>query len=203
MSAKKGRILSGMRPTGPLHIGHLVGALNNWASLQDDYECFFMIADWHALMSEYENPETVRMATREVALDFVAAGLDPERSTIFVQSDVPEHLELYMAFSCVTPLGWLERCPTYKEQMRNITERDISNFNIPRIPGVAANACLQLEFSTANRFPSADKTLSFLGKGYRVMHLAPEEGRVYRVMQEPPAEAVVWPNTEWRQEAMA
>jgi len=125
---KTGTILSGMRPTGPLHIGHLVGALSNWASLQDSYRCFFMVADWHALMSEYEHPEIVRDSTLQVAIDFMACGLDPERSTIFVQSDVPEHLELYMAFSFVTPLGWLERCPTYKEQMRNITDRDISNY---------------------------------------------------------------------------
>ncbi len=124
----KGTILSGMRPTGPLHIGHLVGALSNWASLQDSYRCFFMVADWHALMSEYESPEVVREATLQVAIDFMACGLDPERSTIFVQSDVPEHIELYMAFSFVTPLGWLERCPTYKEQLRNITDRDISNY---------------------------------------------------------------------------
>lgn len=121
-------ILSGMRPTGPLHLGHLVGALESWASLQDEYRCFFMVADWHALMSEYENPEVVRQASMQVAVDFMACGLDPERSTIFVQSDVSEHLELYMALSFVTPLGWLERCPTYKEQMRNITERDISNY---------------------------------------------------------------------------
>ncbi|MCD6404396.1 MAG: tryptophan--tRNA ligase [Planctomycetes bacterium] len=125
---KTGTILSGMRPTGRLHIGHLVGALSNWAALQDEYTCFFMIADWHALMSEYANPEVVKEATPQVAIDFIAAGLDPERSTIFVQSDIAEHLELYMAFSCVTPLGWLERCPTYKEQMRNIKDRDISNY---------------------------------------------------------------------------
>ena len=102
---KTGVILSGMRPTGPLHVGHLVGALSNWASLQDSYECFFMVADWHALMSEYENPAVVRESATQVAIDFMACGLDPQRSTIFVQSDVPEHLELYMAFSFVTPLG--------------------------------------------------------------------------------------------------
>jgi tryptophanyl-tRNA synthetase len=109
-------------------MGHLVGALTNWAALQDEYRCYFMVADWHALMSEYENPEVVRAATTQVAIDFMACGLDPERSTIFVQSDVPEHLEVYIAFSYVTPLGWLERCPTYKEQLRNITDRDISNY---------------------------------------------------------------------------
>jgi len=125
---KKGTILSGMRPTGRLHIGHLVGALSNWASLQDDYTCFFMIADWHALTSEYANPQLVREATMDLALDFLAGGLDPKRSTIFVQSDNQDHLELHMAFSCVTPLGWLERCPTYKEQMQNLTDKDVSNY---------------------------------------------------------------------------
>lgn len=125
---KKGTILSGMRPTGPLHLGHLEGALKNWASLQDDYTCFFMIADWHALMSEYENPAIITRSTGEMALDWLACGLDPERSTVFVQSDVPEHLELYMAFSCVTPLGWLERCPTYKEQIQNVPDKDLSNY---------------------------------------------------------------------------
>ncbi len=131
-------ILSGMRPTGPLHIGHLVGALSNWAGLQDDYRCFFMIADWHALMSEYADPSIVRDATVQVAVDFIACGLDPERSTIFVQSDIEEHLELHMAFSFITPLGWLERCPTYKEQLRNITDRDISTYGFLGYPVLQA-----------------------------------------------------------------
>jgi len=125
---KKGTILSGMRPTGRLHIGHLVGALANWASLQDDYTCFFMIADWHALTSEYASPQIVSEATLDVAMDFMACGLDPQRSTIFVQSDNPDHLELFMAFSCITPLGWLERCPTYKEQLQNLADKDVSNY---------------------------------------------------------------------------
>ncbi len=124
----KGTILSGMRPTGPLHIGHLVGALSNWVTLQDDYKCYFMVADWHALFSEYENPAVVREATTQMTIDWLACGLDPERSVIFVQSDVPEHLELNTAFGCITPLGWLERCPTYKEQLANITDRDITNY---------------------------------------------------------------------------
>jgi len=125
---KKGTILSGMRPTGPLHIGHLVGALSNWASLQDDYTCFFMIADWHALMSEYASPRIVGESTVQVAVDFIACGIDPRKSTLFVQSDVPEHLELDMVFSCVTPLGWLERCPTYKEQIQNLADKDVNNY---------------------------------------------------------------------------
>lgn len=125
---KKGTILSGMRPTGPLHIGNLVGALKNWASLQDEYKCYFMIADWHALTSEFQHPENIREATTQVAMDFIAGGLDPERSVIFVQSDVVEHLELHITFSCITPLGWLERVPTFKEQVQNLADKEVANY---------------------------------------------------------------------------
>ena len=125
--AKK-RILSGMRPTGPLHIGHLVGALANWRDLQDEFECYYMIADWHALMSEYANPRAIPANTIDNVADWLACGLDPERSTIFVQSDVPEHTELHVILSCITPLGWLERVPTYKEQIQNIADKDLSNY---------------------------------------------------------------------------
>ena len=127
MAAKK-RILSGMRPTGRLHLGHLVGALSNWVKLQESYHCFYMIADWHALMSEYENTEGIRENSYEMVKDFVAAGLDPDKSVIFIQSHVPEHLELYMVFSDLTPLGWVERCPTYKEQLREIKGRDLTTY---------------------------------------------------------------------------
>ncbi len=122
------RILSGMRPTGRLHLGNLVGALLNWRMLQDDYECFFMIADYHALMSEYESPAAISSHAREVLIDFVACGLDPARSVIFRQSDVPEHAELHLVLSCYTPISWLERNPTYKEQMQQLTSRDIHNY---------------------------------------------------------------------------
>ncbi|HNX80885.1 MAG TPA: tryptophan--tRNA ligase [Candidatus Omnitrophota bacterium] len=122
------RILSGMRPTGKLHLGHLVGALDNWVKLQETYDCYFMVADWHALMGEYENPKAMREAGIDNVVDFLAAGIDPEKSTLFVQSDVPQHLELSMIFSCLTPLGWLERCPTYKEQLREVTTRDLNTY---------------------------------------------------------------------------
>jgi len=122
------RILSGMRPTGRLHLGNLVGALLNWRSLQDDYECFFMIADYHALMSEYESPAGIAANAREVLIDFVACGLDPERSVLFRQSEVPEHAELHLILSCYTPISWLERNPTYKEQMQQLVSRDIHNY---------------------------------------------------------------------------
>ncbi len=122
--AKK-RVLSGMRPTGPLHIGHLVGALENWLSLQDKYECFFMVADWHALMSEYENAGDMPQNIIDNVTDWLACGIDPGKAVIFAQSDIQEHLDLYMLFSILTPLGWLERCPTYKEQLQNLSTRQL------------------------------------------------------------------------------
>lgn len=137
MTTKK-RILSGMRPTGKLHLGHLVGALNNWVKLQDAYDCFYMIADWHALMSEYENPKDIRESSYAIAKDFIASGLDPEKSVIFIQSHVPEHLELYMVFSDLTPLGWVERCPTYKEQLREIRGRDLTTYGFLGYPVLQA-----------------------------------------------------------------
>lgn len=124
----KKRILSGMRPTGRLHLGHLVGALNSWVNLQDEYECLFMVADWHALMSEYENSKIIKESVYDNVADWLACGIDPEKSTIFIQSEVPEHLELSMVFSVLTPLGWLERCPTYKEQMRELKDRHIATY---------------------------------------------------------------------------
>ena len=124
----KKRILSGMRPTGKLHLGHLVGALANWTKLQDEYDCLFMVADWHALMSEYENPDLLGANMLDNVIDWLACGIDPEKSTIFIQSQVPEHLELYFIFSLITPLGLLERCPTYKEQLRQVVNRDLSTY---------------------------------------------------------------------------
>ncbi|MCX5697367.1 MAG: tryptophan--tRNA ligase [Candidatus Omnitrophica bacterium] len=124
----KKRILSGMRPTGKLHLGHLVGALDNWVKLQDEYECFFMVADWHALMSEYEDTSQLAENRIDNTIDWLSAGVDPEKSTVFIQSGVREHLDLYMVLSCFTPLGWLERCPTYKEQLREVTTRNLHTY---------------------------------------------------------------------------
>ncbi|MBU0633458.1 MAG: tryptophan--tRNA ligase [Candidatus Omnitrophica bacterium] len=124
----KKRILSGMRPTGKLHLGHLVGALKNWSQLQDKFDCFFMVADWHALMSEYENTASLNAYILDNVIDWLACGIDPEKSVLFIQSQIPEHLELAMIFSCVTPLGWLERCPTYKEQLRELRTRQINTY---------------------------------------------------------------------------
>ncbi|MBU1006379.1 MAG: tryptophan--tRNA ligase [Candidatus Omnitrophica bacterium] len=134
----KKRILSGMRPTGPLHLGHLFGALDNWVRLQDQYECFFMIADWHALMSEYEDPSKLPEYAIECAADWIASGIDPEKSTIFIQSHVPQHLELYMVFSNFVPLGWLERCPTYKEQLRELSSRKLHTYGFLGYPVLQA-----------------------------------------------------------------
>ena len=132
--SKKGRILSGMRPTGKLHLGNYVGALRNWVKLQDDYECFFFIADWHALTTDYADTRMVKANSLEVILDYLAAGLDPERSTLFIQSHVPQHAELHLLFSMITPLGWLERVPTYKEQRENIKDKDLSTYGFLGYP---------------------------------------------------------------------
>lgn len=123
--AKKKRVLSGMRPTGSLHLGHLVGALSNWVRLQEDYDCLFMIADWHALMSEYERYETLNEYIVDNVIDWLSCGISPDKSIIFLQSEVQEHLDLYLLFSILTPIGWLERCPTYKEQLQNLKTRNI------------------------------------------------------------------------------
>jgi len=131
---KKGRILSGMRPTGKLHLGNYVGALHNWVNLQDEYDCFFFIADWHALTTDYADTSQVKQNSMEVLLDWLAAGLDPERSTMFIQSHVPQHAELHLLLSMITPLGWLERVPTYKEQQENITGKDLSTYGFLGYP---------------------------------------------------------------------
>jgi tryptophanyl-tRNA synthetase len=131
---KKGRILSGMRPTGKLHLGNYVGALRNWVNLQDDYECYFFIADWHALTTDYADTRMVKQNSLEVILDYLAAGLDPERSTLFIQSHVPQHAELHLLFSMVTPLGWLERVPSYKEQKENLKDKDLGTYGFLGYP---------------------------------------------------------------------
>ena len=128
------RILSGMRPTGPLHLGHLTGALDNWRRLQDSYECFFVVVDWHALTSEYANPSDIRQNVLEVTIDWLAAGLDPARSTFFLQSLVPEHAELHLLLSMITPVSWLERVPSYKEQQQEIQDRDLATYGFLGYP---------------------------------------------------------------------
>jgi len=120
MGTARDRVLSGMRPTGKLHLGNYLGALDNWVKLQDDYDCFFFVANWHALTTDAKNSAEAPANTVEMAADWLGAGLDPERSTLFIQSRVPEHAELHLLFSMVTPLGWLERVPTYKEMVEQL-----------------------------------------------------------------------------------
>ena len=133
-TAKKGRILSGMRPTGKLHLGNYVGALRNWVNLQDEYDCFFFIADWHALTTDYADTRAIKQNSLEVILDYLAAGLDPERSILFIQSHVPQHAELHLLFSMITPLGWLERVPSYKEQRENLKDKDLGTYGFLGYP---------------------------------------------------------------------
>jgi tryptophanyl-tRNA synthetase len=137
-SNQRKRVLSGMRSTGKLHLGNYVGALQNWVRMQDQYECFFFIADWHALTTDYADTSKVKENSLEVMLDWLAAGLDPDRSTMFIQSHVPQHAELHLLFSMITPLGWLERVPTYKEQRENITEKDLTTYGFLGYPVLQA-----------------------------------------------------------------
>ena len=138
MTGQRKRVLSGMRSTGKLHLGNFVGALDNWVRMQDQYECFFFVADWHALTTDYADTSQVKQNSLDVLLDWLAAGLDPERSTIFIQSHVPQHAELHLLFSMITPLGWLERVPSYKEQRENITEKDLGTYGFLGYPVLQA-----------------------------------------------------------------
>jgi tryptophanyl-tRNA synthetase len=128
------RVVSGMRPTGKLHLGHLVGALHNWAQLQDKYDCFYFVADWHALTSEYANTAPITGYALDNVADWIAAGVHPERSTLFIQSLVPEHAELSLLFSMIVPIPWLERVPTYKEQQEQLAEKDLSTLGFLGYP---------------------------------------------------------------------
>ena len=152
-------ILSGMRPTGKLHLGHLVGALSNWIKFQDDYDCLFMVADWHALMTEYEHPDNLKANMFDNVVDWLSCGIDPNKATIFVQSQVPEHLELYFILSLITPLGLLERCPTYKEQLRQVANRDLSTYGFLGYPVLQAADILLYK---ANAVPVGEDQLPHL-----------------------------------------
>lgn len=137
MTDKK-RILSGMRPTGPLHLGNLHGALLNWIQMQEEYECFYFIADWHALTSDYENTSMIAEYTREMIIDWLSAGLSPDKSTIFIQSRIKEHSELFLILSMITPVPWLERNPTYKDQIVQLSSKDLSTFGFLGYPVLQA-----------------------------------------------------------------
>ena len=136
--SKKKRILSGMRPTGPLHLGNYHGALANWVSMQDEYDCFFFIADWHALTSDYENTGSISENTTRMMIDWLSVGLSPEKSTLFVQSYIKEHAELFLLLSMITPVPWLERNPTYKDQIVQLSNKDLSTFGFLGYPVLQA-----------------------------------------------------------------
>lgn len=128
------RVLSGMRPTGSLHLGHYHGVLKNWITLQQQYECLFFVADWHALTTHYDSPELIEQHTWDMIIDWLAAGVDPAQATLFIQSKVPAHAELYLLLSMITPLGWLERVPTYKDQQEKLSEKDLSTYGFLGYP---------------------------------------------------------------------
>ena len=130
----KQRVLSGMRPSGKLHLGNLVGALDNWRKLQDEYDCFFFVADWHALTTEYSNPEIIPESIRDMMIDWLSVGLSPEKSVLFVQSRIKEHAELHLLLSMITPLPWLERVPSYKEQQAELANRDLTTYGFLGYP---------------------------------------------------------------------
>lgn len=130
----KDRVLSGMQSSGKVHIGNLVGALQNWVKLQDKYDCYYFVADWHALTTGYENPAALHDSVKDLLINFLAAGLDPDKCTIFLQSRILEHAELHLLLSMITPLGWLERVPTYKEKQQELKDRDLANYGFLGYP---------------------------------------------------------------------
>jgi len=140
--ADKKIVVSGMRSTGPIHLGNYFGALRNWVDLQEKYDCFYCVVDWHALTTDYADPSAIARNSLEVVADWIAAGLDPDRSVIFLQSFVPAHAELHLLFSMFTPLGWLERVPTYKEQIRQIENKDLSTYGFLGYPVLQASDIL-------------------------------------------------------------
>jgi tryptophanyl-tRNA synthetase len=179
------RVLSGMRPTGKLHIGHYVGALQNWVRLQSEYDCFFFVADWHALTTDYADTSRVKENLLEMTFDWLAAGLDPEKATLFIQSHVPQHAELHLLLSMMTPLGWLERVPTYKEQKENIKEKDLNTYGFLGYPVLMTSDILMYQAAYVpvgedqvahveitreiarrfNQFYTLEKTPQFVGAG--------------------------------------
>ena len=128
------RVLSGMRPTGALHLGHYHGVLKNWIKLQHEFECYFFVADWHALTTHYDTPEIIEQNTWDMVIDWLAAGVDPSQATLFIQSRVPQHAELHLLLSMITPLGWLERVPTYKDQQEKLSDKDLSTYGFLGYP---------------------------------------------------------------------
>ncbi|WP_213995848.1 tryptophan--tRNA ligase [Tepidanaerobacter syntrophicus] len=146
----KNVVMSGMRPTGRLHIGNMMGALTNWVKLQNEYDCFFVVVDWHALTTEYKNTQDIKENIRQMVIDWISVGLDPEKCNIFVQSQVKQHAELHLLLSMITPLSWLERCPTYKEQLKQLETREINTYGFLGYPVLMATDILIYK---ANKVP--------------------------------------------------
>jgi tryptophanyl-tRNA synthetase len=153
------RVLSGMRPTGRMHIGHYHGALKNWIRLQEEYECLFFAADWHALTTHFDATETIAESVWEMFIDWLAAGVDPTRATLFIQSRVPEHAELALLLGMIAPVGWLERVPTYKDQQQRLTDRDLSNFGFLGYPVMMSADILVYR---ANKVPVGEDQVSHI-----------------------------------------
>lgn len=156
--AKK-RVLSGMRPTGRLHLGHYFGALKNYVTIQDTHECFFMVADWHALTSDYADTSNIKENVIDMVIDWLSVGIDPKKAVIFRQSQVPQHSELFLILSMITPLGWLYRCPTYKEQLKEIQNKDLNNYGFLGYPVLMASDILLYK---ANEVPVGEDQLAHL-----------------------------------------
>jgi tryptophanyl-tRNA synthetase len=135
-------VMSGMRPTGRLHMGNMMGALTNWVKLQNDYDCFFVVVDWHALTTGYENTHDIKENIRQMVIDWISVGLDPEKCNIFIQSHVKQHAELHLLLSMITPLSWLERCPTYKEQLKQLESKEINTYGFLGYPVLMATDIL-------------------------------------------------------------
>ena len=153
------RVLSGMRPTGRMHIGHYHGALKNWLRLQEEYECLYFAADWHALTTHYETPERIEDSVWEMFVDWLAVGINPNRATIFIQSRVIEHAELALLLGMIAPVGWLERVPTYKDQQEKLSDRDLSTFGFLGYPVMQAADIL---IYRANMVPVGEDQVSHL-----------------------------------------
>jgi tryptophanyl-tRNA synthetase len=159
MGKVKERILSGMRPTGRLHLGNYLGALDNWVKLQDAYDCFFFVADWHALTTGYENTSSIKEDTRQMVIDWLSAGLDPNKNKIFVQSMIKEHAELYLLLSMITPNSWLERCPTYKDQLIQLESKNIATHGFLGYPVLMT---VDIIIYKANRVPVGEDQAAHL-----------------------------------------
>ena len=153
------RVLSGMRPTGRLHLGHYFGALKNYVAIQDTHECFFMVADWHALTSDYADTKNIKENIIDMVIDWLSIGIDPKKAVIFRQSEVQYHSELFLILSMVTPLGWLYRCPTYKEQLKEVQNKDLNNYGFLGYPVLMASDILLYK---ANEVPVGEDQLAHL-----------------------------------------